>query len=50
MVPIDGEPAATHSYGTNQTLSALKYIDVLKSQTVESHSHLEVPETHTTPK
>jgi len=50
MVPTDGGPATTHSSGTNQAPKALKYIDILKSQTVKSHSYPEVAGTHTAPK
>ena len=46
MVPIDGGPGATHSYGTTQAPNALKYVGVLESQTVESHSHPGVPRTY----
>jgi len=48
MVSTNGGPVATHSYGTNQAPNALKYVEVLKSQTDESHSHPGVPGTHTT--
>jgi len=33
--------------GTNQRPDTLEYVDALKTQTVESHLHPGIPETHT---
>ena len=41
---------AMPTQGTNQGPNALEYVDALKSQTEESHSHPGEPGTHTAPK
>ena len=50
MIPTDGGQVSTHSYGTYQAPNALKYVDALKSQTMESHSLPGIRGTCTTPK